>query len=98
MFIRIVKLTFQEDRVEDFKAYFDTIKEKVRNFPGCSFLEVYQDLDNPNVFFTYSYWDAPSNLEAYRKSDVFAEIWPYVKTLFAQRAEAWSVDKLITLN
>lgn len=98
MLVRIVKLTLQEDRVEDFKTYFDSIKDRVRNSPGCSFLEVYQDLDNPNVFFTYSYWNEAESLEQYRHSNVFLEIWPYVKTMFAQRAEAWSVNKYITLN
>ncbi|MDR0228882.1 MAG: antibiotic biosynthesis monooxygenase [Flavobacteriaceae bacterium] len=98
MFIRIVKLTFEEDKIEDFKTYFSSIKDKIRNFPGCTFLEVYQDKHNPAIFFTYSYWEKEANLDDYRDSELFKEVWPYVKTLFSQRAEAWSVDKYITLK
>lgn len=98
MFIRIVKLTFKKDKIEDFKNYFQTVKYDIRNFPGCSFLEVYQDKKEPNVFFTYSFWESENDLEKYRYSDVFIRVWPYVKTLFAQRAEAWSVDKYESLK
>jgi quinol monooxygenase YgiN len=98
MFIRIVKLTLLEDKVSDFLDHFDSIKDKVRHYPGCQFLEVYRDRENTNVFFTYSYWEDESNLEDYKKSEVFGEIWPYTKTLFKERAEAWSVDKVVTLK
>ena len=97
MFVRIVKLTFKEDKVEDFTTYFNQIKSIVRNQPGCSFLELYQDKDQSNVFFTYSYWDKQESLDAYRYSETFSQIWPYVKQMFGERAQAWSVDKLVTL-
>lgn len=98
MFVRIVKLSFQEDRVSDFIAYFDTIKDRIRNFPGCLFLELYQDKKDPTIFFTYSYWEKEEDLELYKDSETFAEIWPFVKTLFRVKAEAWSVDKLRILE
>lgn len=98
MFVRIVKLSFQDDKIQDFKDYFETIKHIVRNQPGCEFLEVYQDKDQPSTFFTYSYWLTPEHLEQYRYSQDFATIWPFVKTLFKERAQAWSVDKIQTLK
>ncbi len=98
MFIRIVKLSFQEDRVTEFLDYFDSIKSKIRHFPGCEFLELYRDKNDANVFFTYSYWNDVQDLEDYKNSETFNEIWPFVKTLFKNRPEAWSVDKMATLN
>lgn len=98
MFVRIVKLSFQEDKVVDFLEYFETIKERIRHFPGCSFLELYRDKEHPNMFFTYSYWNDVQDLENYKNSDTFQEIWPFVKTLFQDRPEAWSVDKMVTLS
>ncbi|WP_010253832.1 putative quinol monooxygenase [Myroides injenensis] len=98
MFVRIVKLTLQEKCIEEFKSYFDKVKNIVRNQPGCSNLELYQDRSNPCIFFTYSYWEEESDLEQYRTSEVFGKIWPELKAFFSERAEAWSVDKLETLK
>lgn len=98
MFVRIVKLSFQENKITEFTTYFHIIKDRIRNYPGCEFLELYQDKDHPNVFFTYSYWNDPQDLENYKNSDTFKEIWPFVKTLFSDRPQAWSVDKVATLN
>lgn len=98
MFVRIVKLTLQKDKIEDFKTHFEHHKEQIRNFTGCQFLEVYQDKNNPSIWFTYSYWEDESNLEEYKNSALFGEVWPYVKSLFQEKAEAWSVNKYATLN
>lgn len=98
MFVRIVKLTLQEDKIEDFKYHFEQYKEQIRHFPGCQLLEVYQDMNQPSVWFTYSYWNDETDLEEYRKSDLFGEVWPYVKKLFKDRAEAWSLNKYATLK
>jgi heme-degrading monooxygenase HmoA len=58
---------------------------------------LYQDKQDTRIFFTYSYWKDESALEKYRKSALFNEVWSYTKTLFAEKPEAWSVDKLDTL-
>lgn len=98
MLVRIVKLCFLENEVPSFLAHFDTIKDTIRSFPGCQFLELYRDRKEPSIFFTYSYWDNAQALENYRNSRVFREIWAVTKPKFAAKPEAWSVDKLASLN
>ena len=98
MFVRIVKMSFEPSKIDEFLTFFDTKKELVRNFPGCEFLEVYRDKENTNVFFTYSYWREESDLENYRHSDLFKLVWTTTKKLFNAKPEAWSVDKMITLK
>lgn len=98
MFVRIVKLTLQEDKTEAFLANFEEIKHQIRNFEGNEFLELYQDKQDPRIFFTYSYWKNEAALENYRKSAFFNQVWTYTKTLFADKPEAWSVNKLATLE
>jgi heme-degrading monooxygenase HmoA len=98
MFVRIVKMNFQEDKVDAFLNNFEEVKEHIRNFPGNRFLELYRDRNDPNIFFTYSYWEQEEDLENYRKSDLFCEVWAFTKQLFKAKAEAWSVDKLVTLE
>ena len=97
MFVRIVKLTFQEDKIDAFLANFEEIKHQIRNFEGNEFLELYQDKQDARIFFTYSYWRDEDALEKYRKSALFNEVWTYTKTLFDGKPEAWSVNKLHTL-
>lgn len=98
MFVRIVKMSFHEEKVADFLANFDEVKHHIRNFPGNRFLELYRDKDNPSVFFTYSYWEDEADLERYRQSELFNEVWDFTKKLFNDKPQAWSVDKLVTLE
>lgn len=94
MLIRVVKMTFREGAVEDFLPVFDKYKERIRAAEGCTHLQLWQDVNNANIVFTYSHWEDEKYLLAYRHSDVFAEVWPKAKALFAVPAEAWSVDAL----
>lgn len=91
-------MSFEPSKVEDFLSYFETKKQLIRNFEGCEFLELYQDKTNTNIFFTYSYWRAASDLESYRNSALFKEVWEVTKQSFNDKPEAWSVDKLVSLK
>jgi len=97
MLVRIVKLSLQEDKVDAFLANFEQQKQHIRNFKGCQFLELYQQKDAQNVFFTYSYWVDEAALNHYRNSDLFKGIWSITKPMFNAKPEAWSVDKLVSL-
>lgn len=98
MLIRIVKMSFIENKVEQFLANFNANKVKIRNTKGCNLLELYRDRANPNIFFTYSYWDTEQDLEHYRNSELFTTIWARTKELFNAKPEAWSVDRAYCLD
>lgn len=93
MIIRIVKMTFRKEETDTFLNHFRTHKMSIRRFDGCRHLELLQDVNDPRIFFTYSYWDTEDHLEQYRQSDLFRSIWKETKPLFAARAEAWSVER-----
>ena len=90
MIVRIVKLTLQSDKTEDFLAFFAKHKKEITSFPGCLFLQGLRDINNNNIFFTYSHWKNETALNAYRDSDFFQSIWPQAKLWFAEKPEAWS--------
>ena len=98
MLVRIVKLTFKTENISSFEQVFEETKEQIRNFDGCTFLELYQEMKSPNVFFTYSHWDSPEALEKYRNSDFFKAVWAKTKVLFNAKPEAWSITKKASLN
>lgn len=98
MIVRVVKMTFRPEEVGTFQVLFEGWRHRIIEFPGCQHLELLHDQADPRVFFTYSVWDGPADLEAYRTSDVFAGVWPVVKELFAARAAAWTVVREHTMD
>lgn len=97
MLIRIVKMSFHPENVTEFLNHFESVKEKIRQTPGNQFLELYQDMNNKNIFLTYSFWQSTEHLEAYRMSDLFLNVWEQTKPLFNAKPEAWSLDRLVSL-
>ncbi len=98
MFTRIVKMEFKPEEIPLFLSNFEKIKEKIRSFQGCTFLELYQDKNDPTTFFTYSKWNIESDLENYRNSDLFKNVWATTKLMFRSKPQAWSVDTLHSLR
>ncbi|MAW94600.1 MAG: antibiotic biosynthesis monooxygenase [Leeuwenhoekiella sp.] len=97
MIIRIVKLTFRPAEVASFLELFANAKKTIRSTPGCNHLELLRDTSNPSIFFTHSHWEQTEDLEAYRKSDFFKKTWSQTKVLFAEKPEAWSLEKFVNL-
>ena len=98
MIIRIVKMTFAPEKVNEFLNVFNESKHLIRNMQGCTHLELLNDIDSPNVFFTYSYWNSENDLNHYRQSTLFAGVWAKTKNLFIAKAEAWSVEQKVVLQ
>ena len=98
MFVRIVKLSFHQKHIPNFLEIFEKKKQLIRASKGCTLLELYQDKNNPDIFFTYSHWNEESDLENYRKSALFKDVWAKTKVFFNDKPLAWSVDKKVSLQ
>ena len=97
MIVRIVRMHIASDQVDEFVDIFNRTKDAIRNVEGCSHLELFQDVDDPNTFITYSHWSDTASLDAYRKTELFKNVWQRVKTLFTAPAEAFSMEKYTEL-
>lgn len=97
MIVRIVKLQFRLEEVESFKTFFEEASPQIRAFEGCQKLELLQQVDQPEVFFTYSYWDSEQDLNNYRHSELFQGFWKVAKSKFSGKPEAWSHNKIASL-
>jgi quinol monooxygenase YgiN len=93
MIVRIVRMTLRQEEVATFKLYFAESFEKIRNFEGCTNLELFEDADESNIICTYSYWLDQQHLDNYRNSELFKSTWKKVKPLFASPAVAFSLKK-----
>jgi heme oxygenase (mycobilin-producing) len=96
MLIRVVRMHFTEAGVDEFLQVFNENKQAIRNFDGCTHLELLKD-EEPDTYITLSYWKDAECLERYRKSELFGSVWGRVKTLFAKRTQAFSAQKFIEL-
>jgi hypothetical protein len=97
MITRIVKMTFRENEVPAFLEIFNSSKGFIRNMPGCTQLELLNDISSPNIFFTYSCWDSEQDLDNYRNSELFGKVWKSTKALFSDKPQAWSLEKKAAL-
>ena len=98
MITRIVKMTFYPEQAPVFLALFEKSKDLIRGSEGCMHLELLNDKNNPNIFFTYSKWKDESFLEKYRQSDLFNSVWKQTKILFSEKAEAWTVNSINSIS
>lgn len=94
MLTRIVKLTIDPAKKEEFIQVFVSNKENIKSFPGCNHLVLLQDHRFDNVFFTYSKWENTEAIQNYRNSELFEGIWKVAKSTFCAAPEAWSTDEL----
>jgi quinol monooxygenase YgiN len=92
MLTRIVRMTFVPEKVSDFLLVFHENRDRIAGFDGCLHLELHHDADEPNVYFTISRWRSPKHLEKYRQSTLFSATWMRSKALFAEPAQAWSLE------
>lgn len=91
MIKRVVKLSFRPDACDEFRELFEATKFQIRAFNGCLHLELLQDVQQPNVFFTLSYWTDKDALDHYRHSPLFEKTWASTKALFNDKPQAWSM-------
>lgn len=91
MIVRIVKMEFEQAKVDTFLELFNAARDKIAGFDGCLKLDLLPSADSPNLFFTYSIWKSEEHLETYRRSELFKHTWAKTKVLFSNKPEAWSL-------
>ena len=94
MIVRIVKMEFEQAKVNAFLDLFNSTRDKIAGFEGCKGLELLTGVGAANLFFTYSTWNSEQDLENYRNSELFKQTWGKTKVLFSNKPEAWSLLKL----
>ncbi len=84
MILRTVHMTFQPESVSAFLALFERHRDDIAGQPGCHSVLLIQDPGAPHRMGTVSVWEGEEALNAYRHSDLFGEVWPATKALFAE--------------
>ncbi len=98
MITRIVRLPIQAEKAEEFLAFFENNYPHIRNFEGCRYLELFREVNFPNIFITYSKWETEQHLELYRKSNFFTQTWTHVKLMLEADPLAFSMTAAYPLT
>ena len=98
MIIRIVKMSFQEDKVNEFINNFMIHKDEIMDFEGCELLDLLRIKESGNVFMTYSYWKDEESLDNYRNSELFKSVWAPTKEMFNAKPEAWTMERVLGVH
>lgn len=93
--VRIVRLSFENDKIPEFLDIFESSKDLIRAFDGCKGLKLYRDHHHINVFYTYSQWASNDHLELYRNSELFKTTWAKTKLLFNTKPVAYSLEEMV---
>jgi len=87
-------MRFKKEEIPAFLELFDQKKELISSFPGCQGVRLLNDVHDPQVFYTYSHWNSTDDLELYRQSELFHEVWSATKIKFCDRPQAWSFSEI----
>jgi quinol monooxygenase YgiN len=98
MIIRIVKMDLIEAEVDSFVADFNEFSHNIRKMEGCNHLELWQDIENKGICFTYSIWEDEQYLDKYKETELFGRVWSRAKSIFKGKPEAWSVNQVKVLK
>jgi quinol monooxygenase YgiN len=90
MLVRIVQLHIKPENLGLFLSLYGGHHAGIGNFRGCRSLKLLQDVQNPNMVATLSEWESEEDLNHYRYSDFFKNLWSQVKPLFESQARAFS--------
>lgn len=95
MVTRIVKLSFAKENEVQFLELFRKQNSHIRAMRGCHSLEALRtENENSVIYFTYSKWTSEDDLNTYRSSELFGEIWPKTKALFNDKPEVWTLTSV----
>lgn len=90
MLVRIVQLHIQPQYLDHFLKLYGGHQANIGNFKGCIALKLLQQMDQPNQVATLSEWESEEDLNHYRYSEFFKNLWSQVKPLFESPAKAFS--------
>lgn len=85
MYIRIVSVKIQPDKVDEFKnIYSKDIIPILESIKGCSFAYLTESLKNSNEFLSISLWESKAFADQYESSGKFEELIAKIKHTFSK--------------
>ena len=94
MITRVVKLSFDPDKIKEFEALFNFNRSAIKSYKGCRDVKLMKNVAQKNCYFTVSSWESEELLNEYRNSPLFEKIWGEAKKYFNAKPEAWTLEEI----
>lgn len=88
-------MKIQPEKLAEFRRIYEEACDRIRAFPGCTFLQLLGDTDGEGNLYTISHWRSAADLDAYRHSAFFRGVWERLKPLFRDKPWAQSTTVLV---
>lgn len=95
MITRLVKLSLQPEKAKEFESIFYQTQSLIESFDGCHKTNLFKVSGTQSQYFTISYWESEMDLNNYRDSTLFKNVWAQVKPLFSEKAQAYTLNGVI---
>ena len=83
----VAKSTIQEDKIEEYKKIVAGLIAETRKEEGCLVYELFQDVNNSNIFTFIEEWTTREALQNHMKSRHFTEAMPKLNEIRAKESE-----------
>jgi len=85
MYVRIVSMKIQEDKLDEFKKiYLETIIPALKKIDGCRHVFLTESINEKDEFISVTIWDDKKFVDEYESSGTFSELVGKVKHTFSQ--------------
>ena len=85
MYLRILSLIIQEDKMEEFKKlYSEIIIPTLKSTKGCRYVYLTESVNEKNEFISVTIWDSKEDAKEYETNGKFKELNEKVKHTFSQ--------------
>ncbi len=85
MYVRILSLIIQEDKIEEFKKlYSEIIIPALKSTKGCRYIYLTESINVKNEFISVTIWDSKEDANEYEAKGKFQELTEKVKHTFSQ--------------
>jgi quinol monooxygenase YgiN len=88
--VRFVTMRFRPEEIDAFHQVFNQSQTYIAARQGCLGVRLLSDKQEPDCFYTWSEWTDEDALNAYRYSELFADVWARTKPLFRVKPTAVS--------
>ncbi len=85
MYVRVLSLIIQEDKLEEFKKlYSEIIIPALKSIKGCRYIYLTESISEKNEFISVTIWDNKEDADEYESSGKFQDLTNKVKHTFSQ--------------
>ena len=85
MFVRVLSLIIQEDKVEEFKKlYTDVVIPALKVTKGCRYVFLTESVNSKNEFISVTIWNKNEDADKYESGEKYQDLINKVKHTFSQ--------------